>query len=173
MVFVIIPIVNASINYYLIGYNPHFEAFLFYIITGILISLAGVSFGYFISCLCSTTDVALAFGPPIIVPLQLLGGFFINVKSMPSVLSWARYISWFFYAFSALIKNQWNSIKHIDCLQTNSSIGGCVSSGEEIVAFFGQGDENTFKTFSGIIIIIIILRLGGYLALLIRARASR
>lgn len=44
-VFVAIPIVAATVNYYMIGYNPAPDAFLYMIVVGIFVSLAGVSYG--------------------------------------------------------------------------------------------------------------------------------
>lgn len=44
-----IPICASSINYYMIGYYPTFDAYLYLVMVGIVISAIGVSFGYFIS----------------------------------------------------------------------------------------------------------------------------
>lgn len=37
-----------------------------------------VGFGYFVSVISSNEEVASAVGPPLIVPMLLLGGFFMN-----------------------------------------------------------------------------------------------
>jgi len=37
-----------------------------------------VSYGYFISAITPNTAVALSIGPAMIMPLLILGGFFIN-----------------------------------------------------------------------------------------------
>lgn len=79
-IFIFIPLFYGLIIYYLIGFNPPFDACLYIIVVGIAISLVGVSYGYFISAICNNTDLALAIGPPIFIPLQLLGGYYINNK---------------------------------------------------------------------------------------------
>jgi hypothetical protein len=67
-----------------------------------------------ISCLTSSTRVALALGPPFIIPLLLFGGFFLRNGSVPVYFDWLRYISWFMYANEALSINQWNGISFND-----------------------------------------------------------
>ncbi len=79
-IFIFIPVFYGLIIYYLIGLNPPFDACLYLIVVGIAISLVGVSYGYFISAVCNNTDLALAVGPPIFIPLQLLGGYYLNNK---------------------------------------------------------------------------------------------
>ena len=44
-VFVLIPMFAASINYFMIGYYPTVDAWLYYIVIGIFTSLVGVSYG--------------------------------------------------------------------------------------------------------------------------------
>lgn len=77
-IFVLIPIFYGLVLYYLIGLNPPFDACLYLIVVGIFVSLVGVSYGYFFSTVCNDIDLALAFGPPLFMPLQLLGGYYIN-----------------------------------------------------------------------------------------------
>jgi hypothetical protein len=37
-----------------------------------------VGFGYFISCVAPSLQVALGLAPPLIIPFMLFGGFFLN-----------------------------------------------------------------------------------------------
>ncbi|KAJ6219858.1 hypothetical protein RDWZM_005670 [Blomia tropicalis] len=120
-IFVYIPIISACIQYYMIGYNPHFDTFLYFMVVGILVSHVGVSFGYMISCICQKTDIALSVGPPFIVALQLCGGYFVNPDSIPSWLKWIIYASWFQYAFDLLLHNQWVNLDHLDCINIINS----------------------------------------------------
>ena len=72
--------------------------------------------GYLISCMTSSTQVALALGPPFIIPLLLFGGFFLRNGSVPVYFDWLRYVSWFMYANEALSINQWQGISFNDTL---------------------------------------------------------
>lgn len=44
-VFVLLPIFVGCINYYMIGFNKDVDAFLYFLVVGILISSIGVSYG--------------------------------------------------------------------------------------------------------------------------------
>jgi hypothetical protein len=39
--------------------------------------------GYLISCVSSSVSMALAIGPPVIIPFLLFGGFFLNNRYLP------------------------------------------------------------------------------------------
>ena len=73
--------------------------------------------GYFISCLASTPQVALAISAPLIIPVLLFGGFFLQNGSVPVYLDWLRYLSWFMYGNEALSVNQWYNVtfENPDC----------------------------------------------------------
>ena len=53
------------------------------------------------------------------------------IRSIPAWLSWIRYISWFYYGYSALMINQWSGVQHIAC-QSNST-SACVKTGREVL----------------------------------------
>lgn len=78
--FTVIPIIYSLLLYYPIGFNPPLDAFLYFIVVGIVISLVGVSYGYFFAAICNDIDMALAFGLPLFIPLMLVGGYYINNK---------------------------------------------------------------------------------------------
>lgn len=67
--------------------------------------------GYFISCLSSSLKIASALSAPMIIPLLLFGGFFLNNGSVPVYFQWLRYMSWLMYGNEALSINQWQGIK--------------------------------------------------------------
>lgn len=66
-------------------------------------SLAISSFGYFISVFCSTRDVAVIIGNLAIFPMMLLGGFFVQNNSIPTVLEYGKYLSIFNYAYQGMM----------------------------------------------------------------------
>ncbi|KAH9418915.1 ABC-2 type transporter [Dermatophagoides pteronyssinus] len=120
-IFVCIPIIFVTIYYYTLNLYPSFDSYLYCMLIAVIISACGVSFGYLISCLCRNTDVALSFGPPLIMPFQLLGGFFLNTHSIPKFLRWTKWISWFYYGFDALAVNQWRNVEILDCVDISNS----------------------------------------------------
>lgn len=63
-----------------------------------------------ISCLASTPQVALGISAPLIIPMLLFGGFFLQNDSVPVYLDWIKYVSWFMYGNEALSINQWRGV---------------------------------------------------------------
>ncbi|CAG0919858.1 unnamed protein product [Notodromas monacha] len=76
--FVVLPIVFSSIEYWMIGLNPDFGRFLIHVLVVVLVANIACSFGYMISTLASSVGAALSIAPPILIPLMLFGGFFLN-----------------------------------------------------------------------------------------------
>ena len=70
----------------------------FFLATVILCTNAGNGLGIFIAH--RDTDMhGLVAAPPLILPLMIFSGFFINSDSMPVWLMWLRYLSPMYYAF--------------------------------------------------------------------------
>lgn len=63
-----------------------------------------------ISCLAGTPELALAIAPPMIIPMLLFGGYFLQSGSIPAYLDWIKYLSWFLYANEAMSINQWHDV---------------------------------------------------------------
>ena len=72
--------------------------------------------GYFVSCLASNPQIALAMSAPMIIPMLLFGGFFLKNGSVPVYFDWLRYVSWFMYGNEALSINQWAGVSFNDTL---------------------------------------------------------
>ncbi|OTF74946.1 hypothetical protein BLA29_008525 [Euroglyphus maynei] len=185
-IFVCIPIIFVTIYYYTLNLYPSFDSYLYCMLIAVIISSCGVSFGYLISCLCRNTDVALSFGPPLIMPFQLLGGFFLNTHSIPSFLRWTKWISWFYYGFDALAVNQWRNVAILDCTEIPSSSTNdssiindtqqlrsqqmCFENGHDVLRFLSLGIQPEWLDFFGILSLMLLLRFVAYLTLLFIAR---
>ena len=76
--FVITPILFVAIYYYMVGMNENFDRFLMACLVVLMVTQVVVSFGYFISCLAPSLQVALALAPTLIIPFLLFGGFFLQ-----------------------------------------------------------------------------------------------
>lgn len=85
-----------------------------------------------ISCSTNSTQVALALAAPLIIPLLLFGGFFLQNGAVPVYFDWMRYISWFMYGNEALSINQWTGVTFDD-----EACSGGTCTGEAILARFG------------------------------------
>jgi len=96
-IFLFMPLVFLGIIYYMIGLSAPFYKFAITLAIIELMTQAVASFGYLISCLANSIDMALGLGPPFLIPLMLFGGLFLNNGSTPAYFIWLKYLSWFYY----------------------------------------------------------------------------
>jgi len=177
-IFVAIPIVWISLYYYMVGLWPPFATFLLTVVVGILVSSISVSFGYFMSCLCSKTDIALAFSALIMALLQLWGGLFLYFQSVPEYFRYARTVSWFYYAYKLLVYNQWEKVEVMRDLPNGTCRGHdptepCFENGQQVLRFMGFTNPTTFYDLSALFIITVFLRTLSYYVLWIRIKFTR
>ncbi|KAJ4431107.1 hypothetical protein ANN_19702, partial [Periplaneta americana] len=129
-VFAVLPVIFTCVTYYLVGLNPNILRFIVANIVVMLVANVAVSLGYLISCVSTSISMALAIGPPIIIPFLLFGGFFLNNSSVPPYLKWLSYLSWFKYGNEALLINQWSDVQHIECTHSNAT---CPKNGHVVL----------------------------------------
>lgn len=174
-IFVIFPFIAFAIPYYIVGLNPEVERF--FTGAGIVIMVVNVatSFGnnhllrhviavsrsykslpllfsgYLISCLAATPQIALNISAPMIIPVLLFGGFFLQNGSSPDWLNWIRYISWLMYGNEALSYNQWHDVEFTndDCKYLNFNPANFTlppGLPEEVESFYNKSVE-IFESF--------------------------
>jgi len=97
----------VGLQYCMVGYSPTWDAFWSVYLTCILIALSATGYGYMISALAPTVEAANALAPPLMVPLLLFGGFFLQSDSVPDYFIWLKYLSWFYYGAENLYVTQW------------------------------------------------------------------
>ena len=68
---------------------------------------AGSAYGLFISVVVPNIELAMALVPVLIIPLMVLGGFFISQDQIPKYLYEIEYISMFKYGFQAVAIVSW------------------------------------------------------------------
>lgn len=162
-IFAALPLIFTCITYYLVGLNPNFLRFIFTNIILVLVANVAVSFGYLISCVSNSMSVALAIGPPLIVPFLLFGGFFLNNSSVPTYLKWLSYLSWFKYGNEALLINQWAGIDHIVCTRSNTT---CPKDGHVVLETLDFREDSFLLDIFSLILLILGFRILAFLALL-------
>jgi len=174
-VFLLLPALLISISYYLIQLNPDFERFL--VTVGILelLNQTVISYGYFISCLCSSLPVALSIASPIILPLFLVGGLFLKNGTIPFWLDWLKFFSWFLYSYEALLINQWSGVDNISCKEEGKEgvmhqSDYCLRSGQEVLEERNFHEENFYFDLLMLTILVIGLRMLAFLALLFKTK---
>ncbi|XP_037797827.1 protein white-like [Penaeus monodon] len=159
---IIYPFAFVAIAYHMVGFTDDYVNF--FISAGIVILVANcaISFGYMISCMSKNLSVALAIAAPLIIPLMLFGGFFLNSGSTPIYLTWLKYLSWFSYGNEALLLNQWQGVKSIPC-NTNQT---CFPNGQAVLSFLHYENGSITINVFCLIALIVGYRILAFLALL-------
>ncbi|XP_074623460.1 protein white-like isoform X3 [Acropora palmata] len=94
--FIFNPLLFIAIAYWMIGLRDEFLRFVYAYGIMALVSMVAVSYGYIVSTLSPTSPFASAISASLMMPLVLVGGFYIRNKTLPSWLSWLQYISCLF-----------------------------------------------------------------------------
>eukprot|EP00116_Pleurobrachia_bachei_P004520 sb/3464782/ len=102
-------LVFYSVPYWMAGLDGGVTNFLIFIFVAWLSSRAAVSYGYLISSISPSMKVAFAGHIPLLLPLFLTAGLFINVDTIPWYLKWCQYISFYYYSFEAMCVTQFYS----------------------------------------------------------------
>ncbi|XP_059178882.1 protein white-like [Physella acuta] len=180
--FVAVSLIFVSITYWMIGLYASWEAYL--IAAGVLVLTANVaiSLGYLISTICGSVTVSLAVAPPLLIPVMLFGGLFVNNGITPVYFVWLEYISWFKYSNEILMVNEWRNIDHIPCpnvtlpgnMTTPYPITNCLyRTGDDVLDYTSFKESNLIFDFIMLVVLQVAFRILSLLALIIRARRSK
>ncbi len=129
--FTLIPFMFVVIIYWMSNLNNDGGRFLICCLIIILVANCSVSFGECISAAAPSLNVALAMSGPVLVPLMIFSGFFLNNASVPDYFIWLKYLSWLNYANELLMINQWDGVKNITCTTVG---GGCLTTGAQVLS---------------------------------------
>ncbi|XP_044178939.1 protein white-like isoform X3 [Acropora millepora] len=150
------PLLLVSIGYWMIGLRP--DPLRFFYAYGILalVAMDSASYAYLISTASPTSSMAIAINGPLTLPLMLLGGFFVNNITIPKWLSWVQRISWFSYAYEALVVNQWDNYGNITCNTTSATRSNipCLSNGHEVIESRGFNKDNLLYDIYGLLVLL-------------------
>jgi len=160
-----------TILYWMAWLNPSADRFFIFLGISFLILQVVLSLGYFLSCVAPNADIALAIAPVMIIPMMLFGGFYLNSGSIPAWLSWVKFISWFYYGYSALMTNQWAGVQDIDC-QTDPNLppGSCITTGNGVLDKLAIDQDNFVRDILMLIVLASVLRVFAFSALCLKAR---
>ncbi|XP_046580538.1 protein white-like [Haliotis rubra] len=179
--FVFLPWLMVLVLYWMIGFYN--EAITFLICSGVVILVANVavSFGYLISTVAGSVNIALAIAPPLLIPFMLFGGLFLNNGSVPVYFIWLKYISWFQYANEVLSVNQWENVHSLECGPSNGTLPGngtdspqrCYRDGQDVLNYLNFTEDNVVLDLCLMCALLVGFRLLAFLVLLFKARRSK
>ena len=107
---IIITFITCTIIYWLCLFQNTFKKYIIFIGIIELGSLFGVSLGTAIASAAKNINVALQFGPFIIIPFILFSGLLINTDSIPIYFTWIQYISPIRYMYQEVYKNEFKGL---------------------------------------------------------------
>ncbi|XP_042868328.1 protein white-like isoform X2 [Penaeus japonicus] len=167
--FVTYSFLYASIIYWMIGLNPTLDRFLICGLVSVLVALAAVSFGYLLSCMANSVNMALTLLAPMTIPMMLFGGFFLNEKSAPVYMMWVKYLSWFNYGNEALMVNQWSGVKNLTC----NGVKTCFADGEAVLTHLGYSEDDLWWDVTCLAVLVVVYRVIAFLFLLLRTHRGK
>jgi len=173
--FILVPALFVAIFYFMVGFLQDVNVFFMCVLICVLVANCACSFGYLVSCVSSSITMALSLGPPIMIPMLIFGGFFLNNDSVPIYFIWFKYISWFYYGNEALVINQWRNVHDIGCPYniTDSNFGNatsCIREGKKVIENLNFNEDNFVRDILLLLALTIVLRFMAYLALLLKSR---
>jgi len=160
------PFIFTCIFYWMVGLNDDPARFLMACVINILLVQVVVGFGYMTSCIAPSLQIALAISAPLLIPLMIFGGFFLDSNSVPSWLIWFKYIGWFLYANELLTINQWDGVELNTCPNGTKPIPPCYNSGDQIIEAQGFNKDNYAFDFGMLAVLAFAYRLIGFVVLL-------
>lgn len=116
------PAVGIAITYFAIGLVNEADRFWMLVLISILVYWHGTAYGLVISVFVPNMELAMALVPVLVIPLMVMGGFFVNTNTIPDWLKWIEYISMFKYGFQAACQNEFEGqVYNCGCVSQTSA----------------------------------------------------
>jgi len=151
---IIQPCFFATVSYWMIGFGDDITRYFEFMLVIILVVLAAYSLGYLISTMGGTYALANAMTAPIVLPLVLFAGFFVNINSIPLIFVPICYLSFFKYSFEALAVIIWKDVP-LGCFPDETCY---YEDGNSVLAYYSLNPSNLGFDIAMLIVMIVVLR---------------
>eukprot|EP01084_Bolivina_argentea_P234937 395487_1 len=148
---IVFPVIFGAILYWIVGLNPQFIRFLWFLIITVLTNFSSIGLGFLCGCAAPSVEAATTIGQTLVALMILFSGFFIHVKSLPKALQWITYISTIRWSFMAFMINEFDGERGYKC---DDGILACFRTGNAVLVKFAF-DEWTKET--SVIMIAVLL----------------
>eukprot|EP00667_Euglena_gracilis_P001372 EG_transcript_1372 len=164
---ILLPMIFSSIFYWLVNLNPGVGQFFLFMGIIILLNVTACSLGIWISAMAPSVSVALALAPALMLPFILFGGFFSPGSAMPVWCSWMKYVTFYWYAFGAAMKNEF-----VGETFTCNPGEACQATGEAVLERYSFQDTSIWANCIVVLAFCIAFQLLGYVTLWWMCRKS-
>ncbi|KAJ2080618.1 hypothetical protein H4R24_002939 [Coemansia sp. RSA 988] len=136
-----------------------FDVGKFFIALGIFacLNIVSVAFMLLIGCSVENIDIAFVIGPAILTLQLLFGGLLANPSTITPVLRWLRWTNPVYYAYAALIQNEFAGMT-FEC----DSGGQCYENGEQVIDTYSMGRFSIWANALFLLLIAAVYFFGGY-----------
>ena len=111
---IIPPIILGVISYFMIGLRSETDILLRFLLVLVLFNLTAASCCFAISIIFKEIGVANLVATLVMLFEMLFGGLLLNKNSIPNAFQWMQRISFFNYAFEALVVNEVNGLTLVE-----------------------------------------------------------
>ncbi|XP_065211511.1 protein scarlet-like isoform X2 [Planococcus citri] len=165
------PLSFTILVYWLTNLQPELWAWsLTCLITALVLNISA-GFGMLMSTVFSRRDIAAACTTPIDNTYIVCSGVFIKLSTIPPILRWVRYISWFTYAIETLFIIHTGGLDNIECPE-NTDVP-CLRNGTEVLASFDFDESNLVPNVCKMFGIYFFMHIVAYIGLLNRIRTRK
>jgi len=108
--YIIMPAIIGLMCYAPLGFQleeEHFKKFMYVMVAAYF---TGSGYGFILSTLVNSLELAMAISPSVFVPLLIMGGLYVNQNSISVYFKVFEYISPFKYAFAATAINEFEGL---------------------------------------------------------------
>lgn len=99
----------VSVIYYGIGLALTFNQLSIFFGILLLNLTCSSSFGMMLNCFCNSVEEVHFLQQVLTFPAIELGGFFVNVHTLPVIISWMQYMSPIRFSFEAILRNEFDT----------------------------------------------------------------
>ncbi|XP_065217138.1 protein scarlet-like [Planococcus citri] len=160
------PIIFTSIAYELFGLRKSWFAFLVTISINVLLANISACFGTFLSLATKSSAAADGWSMVVFTLIYPFSGFTMNMRSIPVIFLWVRYIYWMSYTLESLLIVYFQGVEYIQCSKTPDV--PCFKTGDEALYSMGFDSENLQRNIIAMCCIYLIFHVLSFIALKIR-----
>lgn len=138
-----------------------------------IVSLCSAALASFLLALLDNRKNLFFVWAPLSQILMIYSGIFINTRSIPFLLKWIPYISFYYHGFSLSLLSQWYNVDHISCPMKfrNDTTTRCYSDGNDVLYQFHVDKKD--QTLHWIMLIILTVTFHFLAYFILRLRLKR